>query len=333
MATKIKVWQIVNDNLELIETNMPEAGRKEKDDLQKWIKTNTVILGDDILIIGEQVPTKSGFADFLGIDHSGNTVVIELKRDKLPREVLAQAIDYASDISSWDADKLSEVCAKYTGQSIEDCLIENFEEMDIEDLSLNSNQRILLVGFSIEESLQRMIEWLSNSYGVSVNAIVLKYIRTKNNEELMARTVIIPEELEKERIRKLHRKISMSDDPGEHTKEELKELLVSYLREDRKTPRRIREILLPLCLTNAAVTREMIKKELILNEGVKDEGKAGIVLTTISREIGIKSRDYIRQILEYDRPNPWEKENYRLVEEYKELVEEVLKEVEEILNK
>jgi RecB family endonuclease NucS len=52
------------------------------------------------LIIGEQVQTKSGYLDFLGIDKNGNTVIIELKRDKLPREVIAQTIDYASDVAS-----------------------------------------------------------------------------------------------------------------------------------------------------------------------------------------------------------------------------------------
>jgi len=329
MTTEIKVWQIINGNLESIETSMIEAGRRETDDLEKWIKTNSIILGEDVLIIGEHVQTKSGPADFLGMDKSGNTIIVELKRDKLPREVLAQAVDYASDIASWDTDKLSEVCTKFAGQSLEDYLNENFEEIDLEDLSLNKTQRILLVGFSVEESLQRMIEWLSNNYGVSVNAIVLKYIKTKNDEEFIARTVIIPEEIEKERIRKRQIQILMSDEPGNYDKEELKELLLKYLSEDRTTPRRIREILFPLCLKHDTVTREMIKKELIGKGEASDEGKAGIILTTISREIGIKSRDYIRQLIRYDRPNPWEKENYRLVDEYKGLVRDALSEVVE----
>lgn len=325
MTTEIKVWQIVNGSLEAIEESMIEAGRREKDDLEKWIKTNPIILGEDVLIIGEQVQTKSGTADFLGIDKSGNTIIVELKRDKLPREVLAQAVDYASDMASWDTDKLSEVCTKFTGQSLEDYLNENFEEIDLEDLTINNTQRILLVGFSVEESLQRMIEWLSNNYGVSVNAIVLKYVKTKNGEELIARTVIIPEEIEKERIRK--RQISMSDEPGNYDKEELKELLINYLSEKRTTPRRIREILFPLCLKNDIVTRDMIKQELISKGEAPDDGKAGTVLTTISREIGIKKRDYIRQIIRYDKPNPSEKENYRFVDEYKDLVKEALNEV------
>ena len=40
MTTEIKVWQIVNGNLESIETSMIEAGRRETNDLEKWIKTN-----------------------------------------------------------------------------------------------------------------------------------------------------------------------------------------------------------------------------------------------------------------------------------------------------
>jgi len=327
MATEIKVWQIINGKLELIQTSMIETGRKETEDLEKWTKSNPFILGQDILIIGEQVPTKSGVMDFLGIDKSGNLVIIELKRDKLPREVLSQVIDYASDAASWDVDKLSEICTKYTGASLEDYLNEKFEDIDLEDMLINKSQRILLVGFSIEESLQRMIEWLSNNYGVSINAVILKYIKTKSGDELIARTVIISEEVEKERSRKRQFQVSMSDEPGNYDVDELRNLLKKYLSEDRTTPRRIREILLPLCIKHKVVTRDMIKKELINRGEAEDEGKAGIILTSISREIGIERRDYLRQIIRYDKPNPWEKENYRLVEDYKELVKEILSEL------
>lgn len=327
MATEIKVWQIVDDKLTPIETTMVETGRKETEDLEKWIKTDPTILGQDLLIIGEQVPTKSGIMDFLGIDKSGNLVIIELKRDRLPREVLSQAIDYASDVASWELDKISEICTKYTGLRLEDYLNEKFEDVDLEDLLVNKTQRILFVGFSIEESLQRMIEWLSNNYEVSINAVILKYIRTKNGDELIARTVIIPEEIEKERIRKKQFQVSMSDEPGTYEVEELRNLLMGYLSENRPTPRRIKDILLPLCLKHKVVTREMIKKELINKGEAEDEGKAGTILTTVSREIGIERRDYLRQIIRYDKPNPWEKENYRLAEDYRDLVKNLLDEI------
>ncbi len=217
----------------------------------------------------------------------------------------------------------------YANQSLEDCLSEKFEEIDLEDLTINKTQRILLVGFSIEDSLQRMIEWLSNNYGVSINAVILKYVKTRNGEEIIARTVIIPEEVEKERIRKREFKILMSDEPGKYNEDELRDLLTNYLSEARPTPCRIREILLPLCLKHAVVNREMIKKELLKRGEAKDDRQAGAILTTISREIGIAKRDYLRQIIQYEKEpsKPWEKENYTLVEDRKGLVKSVLEDL------
>lgn len=100
MATEIKTWEIIEGELSEINTTLAQNGRKEKDDLEKWLKTNPKILGDNILVFGEQVWTKSGPLDYLGIDNNGNLVIVELKRDKLARDVLAQAIDYASDVAN-----------------------------------------------------------------------------------------------------------------------------------------------------------------------------------------------------------------------------------------
>lgn len=89
MSTEIKTWEILKGELNLIETTLADNGRRETEHLEKWIKTKPEILGSDIIIIGEQVYTKSGPLDFLGIDNNGNLVIVELKRDKLARLVLA----------------------------------------------------------------------------------------------------------------------------------------------------------------------------------------------------------------------------------------------------
>lgn len=322
MATEIGVWQIVDGKLEHLDKSMVESGNLEID-LEKWIKENPEILGQDILIIGEQVRTKSGPLDFLGIDKSGNLIVIELKRDKLPREALSQAIDYVSDVAAWDLDKIDEVCLKYTEQGLEDYLNESFGDIDLDNLIINGTQRILLLGFSVDEALERMIEWLSNNYGVGINVLVLKYIKTKSNEELLARTMIIPEDVEKERNPKRPKGGNQSDIPGNYNPKELHDLLSDYFKKGGITSKRIKNILIPLCIENPIVSREMIKEELIRQEEAS-EGKAGIIVTTISKEIGFAPKDYLRQIIRYEKPNPWEKENYRLVEDYKEMVKELL---------
>lgn len=137
MATEIKTWQIVDGKLNPVHSSLPDTGRKEKDHLEQWIKTNPSILGADIALIGEQVQTISGPMDFLGVDRSGNTVIIELKRDKLPREALVQAIDYASDVAEWDLDRFREICKSFTSQSFEDVFQQHFENVSLEDLAIN----------------------------------------------------------------------------------------------------------------------------------------------------------------------------------------------------
>jgi len=326
MATEIKTWQILDGKLESIETNMAQEGRTESYDLEKWITSNPSIVGSDLVIIGKQVATKSGPLDLLAIDKSGNTVIIELKRDRLPREALAQAIDYASDVAYWSIDKLSEVCIKFHNKSLEEVLGASFQDIDLESINVNENQRIILVGFSIESSLERMIEWLSDKYDVNVNAVVLNYVKTKSGDELITRTSIISEEVEQQRIKKKKRfEIPMSDEPGNYDENELKKLLTNYLSRNQITIQRIRNVLLPACLEKNIVTREELKSELIKNDPTVDETKVGYYLTVISSQLGMKKNDFLRQVLKYEYPNnPWEKDNFQIIGEYRKLVEEVL---------
>ncbi|MDM8530918.1 endonuclease NucS [Anaerolineales bacterium HSG25] len=321
-----------NNGRELISINssLSENDRKEKDHLEKWIKTKPQILGNDILIIGEQVYTKSGPLDFLGIDNSGNLVIVELKREKLARVVLAQAIDYASDLANWDIEKISETCMSYTGDSLEDYLIANFENIQIDDLTINQSQRILLVGFSIEESLSRMIEWLSNGFDMAINAIILSYSKTSNGAELLSRTVTIPEEKSKEKSNKKKFKIEMSDTPGEYEAERLTELLRGYFKKANYSSNRIKNVLLPALLKKELLTRNQLKKAFVKAGEANDESQAGYFIALISSQLGHAKKDYLRQIIEYEYPdNSWTKDNFRLRVGTKELVEKLLNELKQ----
>lgn len=333
MAKEIKTWEIINEELKEIDGSLVDAGRKEKEHLEKWIKTNPKILGEDIVIIGEQVHTKSGVLDLLGIDNSGNIVVVELKRDKLPRDVVTQAIDYASDIATWDIDKLNEVCMNYKGQALYDYLSDSLLDVEVDELVINQAQRLLLVGFSIEEPLNRMIEWLSTNYDIGINAIILHYIRTSAGNELLSKTVIIPEEVEKAKTDKKKFKIPMSDEPGKYSDEDLKDALKNYLSKDLWSARRIKNILLPCLLEKEKITREELKKEFVNKGGAKDENQAGYFIALISNQLGQEVKDYLRQVISYEYPNyPWEKDHFSLRKDYRSLVEQVLEELKDTNN-
>ena len=98
MGTKIAMWRIDGEPRRVQPTKLSLESR-----LEDIIETQTDVLGQPILLIGRQVPTKYGkFIDLLGVNADGDVVVIELKRDRTPRDVVAQVLDYASWIQDLD---------------------------------------------------------------------------------------------------------------------------------------------------------------------------------------------------------------------------------------
>jgi hypothetical protein len=274
------------------------------------------------------VMTRSGPLDLLGINRNGDLVVIELKRDRLPRDVIAQAIDYAADVASWSVEKISEICMKYGGESLDDVFASAFPDADLGSISINDSQRIILVGFGAETSLERMIEWLSESYGVNINAVILKYIQTANGAETLARTAILSEEVVEQRTRAKKFTIPMSDEAGKYSDDELRRLLLEYLSQELITAQRIRDILIPACLERGKLSRGQLKREFIRSNPDFEPSKAGFSLSVISGQMGMQKNDFLRQVIGYEYPNnEWEKDNYFVREEYRDLVISVLEQI------
>jgi len=325
MATELKTWEIRDGRPEPVSTTLAEAGRTEALDLESWIEMDPEIVRTGLCLIGRQVQTRSGPLDLLAIDRSGDLIVIELKRERLPRDALAQAIDYASDLASWSMERLSEVCMKYTGQALEDVFSMAFPDVDLETAKINDRQRIVLVGFAIESALERMIEWLSDNYGVTINAIVLKYTKTSTGAETLTRSAVISEEVEERRSKEKKFSIPMSDEPGGYSEDELRKLLRRYLSQELITAQRIRDILIPACLKRDKLTRDDLRQEFVSAYPDIEPAKAGLSLSGISVQMGLEKNDFLRQAIGYDRPNnEWEKDNYHIRTEYRELIVDVM---------
>jgi len=328
MGTEIKTWEIRDGRPVPVDSKLSEGGRTEALDLEAWIEADPSIVRSGMRLIGRQVMTSSGPLDLLAVDRSGDLVIIELKRDRLPRSALAQAIDYASDLATWSVEKISEVCVKYTGESLEDIFSGTFPEVDIETTKINDRQRIVLVGFGAETALERMLEWLSDTYGVSINAVILKYVRTAAGSETLTRTAVISEDLEEMRSRDKKFATPMSDEPGQYSEDELRRLLLEYLSQDLVTAQRIRDVLIPACLKREKLSRDELKEEFLRQNPEVEPTRAGLSLSVISGQIGMKKNDFLRQVIGYEYPTyEWEKDIYHIRPEYRQLVSDVLAEI------
>ena len=178
--------------LERIETvTFNEIKCKERQDLQEWIVSNPAVLGEELLIIQKEF---DGFdstherLDLLALDKQGNVVVIENKLDDTGRDVVWQAVKYASYCSTMTSSEIQEVFKKYIDRyglniSAEQELLEFFEADSLDSLVLNNEntQRIILVSRSFRAEVLSAVSWLLK-YGLGVACV--KVIPYKYGEDV-----------------------------------------------------------------------------------------------------------------------------------------------------
>ena len=101
----VGVWSIDGD----VPRRVSRAGVGPERELEDWIARDASLLADGLTIVGRQVHLDGGPLDLLAIDWRDRWVVIELKRERLYRTALAQALDYTSSIAQMEASDLEEL--------------------------------------------------------------------------------------------------------------------------------------------------------------------------------------------------------------------------------
>ena len=89
-------------------------------DLEQQLETDlenndhVLLAPERILYIGRQVTTDLNKAiDLLGVDVQRRTVVVELKKERTPRSMVAQALEYAAFVQKLDLDALNGIAVRY----------------------------------------------------------------------------------------------------------------------------------------------------------------------------------------------------------------------------
>ena len=187
MPQDIKIWEV--DNKKLKEISKEELDLEER--LENWIANDITTISNDLMVIGRQINTDfGGVIDLLCIDNNGDLVVIELKRDKTPREITAQVLDYASCVNNLSNEKIHEMANDYLKDKKP--FDEVFEAKFGNELPeiLNEHHKMLIVASEIDNSSERIVEYLSNSYGVNINVATFRYFKD-NGKEFLARVFLI----------------------------------------------------------------------------------------------------------------------------------------------
>jgi len=168
--------------------------------LEFWLEHNPahILEDENVLIIGRQVPTNLGsIIDLLGIDREGNVVVIELKRDRTPRETIAQILEYASFVESLSYSQLEHIFRDYCGEE-NPGLIEYhrnyFQLEEDEPVAFNRNQKLIVVGQIITKEIKQTAAFLRKK-GIEVFCLEFKYFETKAGERIISSDFVVGKDL------------------------------------------------------------------------------------------------------------------------------------------
>ena len=148
------------------------------------------LLSEEWMPIGRREDTGlGGRIDLLAIAPDGANVLIELMPDRTPREVVAQALDYASWASGLDAEDIAAIYRRFApGQSLADDFRERFGQ-ELDEDALNQSHQIVIVVATLDDSTERIIAYLTER-GIPINSLLFQ-VFADGAEQLISRAWLI----------------------------------------------------------------------------------------------------------------------------------------------
>ena len=188
MPLELGVWRIDEGLKEIAAVSMDKENR-----LEDILAQDISIASPNWMIVGRQVRTPyGGYIDLLAIDRDGKLVVLELKRDKTPREVVAQLLDYASWVKELRDDDISVLFETYQekylhngAESLDAAFCSRFGVDKMPD-TINDAHELVVVASALDDSTERIINYLSETHGVAVNAVFFR-VFLENGREYLTR--------------------------------------------------------------------------------------------------------------------------------------------------
>lgn len=191
MPIRHTIWKVGTKPEPLAEVSLGKEAL-----LEQMITEDPTILSDRWLLIGRQVrTTHGGFIDLLALNQDGQLIVIELKRDMTPREVVAQALDYASWAQDLKADDIASIYNRFSGGgSLGDIFRQRFG-LPLDEEQLNGSHQIVIVASSLDLSTERIVNYL-NRMDIAINVIFFQVFQDGSNQYLSRAWLIDPVETE-----------------------------------------------------------------------------------------------------------------------------------------
>ncbi|MET1077052.1 MAG: endonuclease NucS domain-containing protein [Pseudomonas sp.] len=158
--------------------------------LEEMIVAAPALLSDDWMLIGRQESTNhGGRIDLLAMAPDASLVLVELKRNRTPREVVAQALDYASWVEHLAAEDIAAIYQRFkpTGDLAADFRARFGQPLNVEEL--NQSHQIVIVAAELDASSERIVAYL-NERDIAINVLCFQVFHL-GEQPLISRTWLV----------------------------------------------------------------------------------------------------------------------------------------------
>lgn len=185
MPIRHAIWRVGETASALAEGRLPSERT-----LEDLIVKNPSIISSQWMIVGQQVPTAfGGRVDLLAIEPDASLVLIELKRDRTPRDIIAQTLDYAVWLEDLNAARVAEIYKRFSnGGELAQAFKQRFGA-DLDDDTVNETHKIVIVASELDDTTERVMKYL-NERNVPINTVFFQVFQ-HGAEQLISRSWFI----------------------------------------------------------------------------------------------------------------------------------------------
>lgn len=173
MSIEFGIWRIDDGSKPLSLSGM---GLEQQ--LQDLLVRDISIIDEQLTVLGEKVRTDfGGEIDILAMDRGGSLVVLELKRDKSPRDVVAQTLDYASWVDGLKPDRIADIYSSFQSGVVETGSPKPLADAlggDVPLDDLNAKHRMVVVASELDSATERIVKYLREVYGIDINVALFR---------------------------------------------------------------------------------------------------------------------------------------------------------------
>jgi hypothetical protein len=154
--------------------------------LEDMIVAAPQIVSDSWMLIGRQERTgHGGIIDLLAVAPDGALVLIELKRDRTPRDVVAQALDYASWVEALKPEDIAAIYGRFRpGGDLAVDFKARFGA-DLDEEVLNHTHEIVIVAAELDADSERIVGYLADR-GIAINVLCFQ-VFALDGKQLLSR--------------------------------------------------------------------------------------------------------------------------------------------------